>query len=207
MKPTWKYIYTCKLIPFPVLIMGVMLLLSSCLKDTREDLSKSPPLVGFLFPNPGFYPPAGGFVVSRPLTFSSTPQTVTYDSTSAYPAGNNAPLEIELSYTGFPRPYSGPVTVTIGVDTTEISIINAANGTNFQVLPAGSYTLPNNGQVTIQPAQSGKYPVALVYSQVTTSRLDTSLQYILPLKITAVQQSGIVIATNLNQAAMEIVVH
>ncbi len=206
MKPTWKYSYKYKLIPFPALIMGVVLLLSSCLKDTREDLSQSPPLVGFLFPNPGFYPPSGGFVMSRPLTFSGTPQTVTYDSTKAYPAGSNAPLEIELSYTGFPKPYSGLVTVTVGVDTTEIGVINAANGTNFQMLPAGSYTLPNNGQVTIQQAQLGKYPVAVVYPQVTTSMLDTTNEYLLPLKIMSVQQNGVVIATNLNQAAMQIVV-
>ena len=186
------------------LLLLVIFSLPSCLKDTREDLSKSPPLVGFLFPNTAFYPASGGFIVSRPLAISSTPQTATYDSTASYPAGGNSPLEIELSYTSFPAPYSGSVTVTVAVDTTEISVINSAAGTSFIMLPAGSYTLPNNGQVTIQPAVLGKYPIAIVYPQVTTSLLDATQQYILPLKITSAQQ-GITIATNLNQAAMAIV--
>jgi hypothetical protein len=187
-----------------LLFIGLLLALSSCLKDTREDLSKSPALVGFLFPNPGFYPPQGGYLQSAPLAISSTPQTLVYDSTQAYPAGNNAPLEIELSFTSFPAPYSTAVTGTVAVDDSVINTINNADGTDFIMPPAGSYTLPNNGQVTIQPAKPGQYPIAVVYPQITTSMLDASKDYILPLKITAAP-AGITIASNLNQAAMQII--
>lgn len=187
-----------------LLFLGLLVTLSSCLKDTREDLSTSPPLVGFLFPNPGFYPPQGGYLVSAALGSSSTPQTLVYDSTQAYPAGNNAPLEIELSYTSFPAPYPTAVTVTVAVDTSVITAINAADGTDFIMLPSGSYTLPNNGQVTIEPAKQGSYPIAMVSPQVTTSMLDASKNYLLPLKITEAP-AGITIATNLNQAAMQVV--
>lgn len=189
-----------------VILLGGLLFLPSCLKDKREDLSKSAPLVGFLFPNTGFYPAAGGFTSSLPLTFSSTPQMLMYDSTQAYPSGNDVPLEIELSYTSFPAPYSGgPVTATVAVDTTEISVINAAAGSNFIMLPAGSFTLPNNGQVTIQPVQLGKYPIAMVTPMITTSMLDTTQTYILPLKITSVSQ-GITVASNLDQGAIAVII-
>jgi hypothetical protein len=180
-------------------------LLSSCLKDTRENLSTSPPLVGFLFPSPAFYPEQGGFVASAPLAFSSTAQTVSYDSTTAFPGGGNSPIQVELSYTGFPAPYHTNVQVTLAVDTSEIGAINSANGANFIMLPAGSYSLPNNSQVTITPAQLGNYPVANVYPQVITSMLDTTQQYILPLRIVAAP-SGIVIASNLSGAAIQVVV-
>ncbi|TAN10812.1 MAG: DUF1735 domain-containing protein [Chitinophagaceae bacterium] len=205
-----KHIKNCinqyKIISTAAITIICLFLLSSCLKDTRENLSVSPPLVGFLFPNPNFYPVQGGYLVSAPLSYSGSPQTVVYDSTMAYPSGSNSPLEIELSYTSFPKPFKGPVTVTVGVDSTEIAAINAADGTSFRMLPAGSYTLPNNGMVTIEPVVPGNYPVAVVYPQVTTSMLDTAQQYLLPLKIMSVQQSGIVIASNLNEAAMQIVV-
>ncbi|MGN6531219.1 MAG: DUF1735 domain-containing protein [Ginsengibacter sp.] len=187
-----------------LLFIGLLILFSSCLKDTREDLSKSPPLVGFLFPNPGFYPAQGGYLQSAPLGISSTPQTLVYDSTQAYPSGNNAPLEIELSYTSFPAPYPNAVTVTLGIDTSAIGKINDTAGTDFIMLPAGSYTLPNNGQVTIEPAQPGKYPIAIVLPQVTTSMLDASKDYVLPLKITSAP-AGITIASNLNEAAMQVI--
>jgi uncharacterized protein DUF1735 len=187
-----------------LLLMSLIFLLSSCLKDKREDLSKSPPLVGFLFPNPDFYPAQGGYVQSVPLGISSTPQTLVYDSTGAYPTGNNAPLEIELSYTSFPAPYPAAVTVTVGIDSSAISSINDADGTDFIMLPTGSFTLPNNGQVTIEPAKLGQYPIAVVYPQITTSMLDASKNYLLPLKITAAP-AGITIATNLNGAAMQVI--
>ncbi len=199
-----KYIFHFQKKYKMLLFIGLLVTLSSCLKDTRENLSKSPALVGFLFPNPGFYPPQGGYLQSAPLAISSTPQTLVYDSTQAYPGGNNAPLEIELSYTSFPAPYPTAVTVTVGVDTSAISQINDIAGTDFVLLPAGSFTLPNNGQVTIEPAQAGKYPIALVMPQVTTSMLDASKNYLLPLKITSAP-AGIAIATNLNQAAMQVI--
>jgi len=182
-----------------------LFLLSSCLRDSRENLGTSPPLVGFLFPSPGFYPAQGGFVMSAPLSFSCTAQTVSYDSTTAFPGGGNSPLQVELSYTSFPAPYHTNVQVTLAVDTTEISQINSANGTNFLMLPAGSYSLPNNSQVTITPAQLGNYPIADVMPQVITSMLDTTQQYILPLRIVGAP-SGIVIASNLSGAAIQIVV-
>lgn len=205
MKRFGNYISSYKKLLSITILLGVVFSLSSCLKDKREDLSKSPPLVGFLFPNPSFYPASGGYLISAPLAVSTTPQTVVYDSTQAYPAGNNSPLEVELSYTSFPQPYSGgPVTVTIGVDSTEISVIDSIAGTNFTMLPAGSYSFPNNGQLTIEPVQLGNYPIAVFYPQVITSMLDPAKSYILPLKITAAP-SGITIATNLYQAAMQIV--
>lgn len=187
-----------------VIMLGAITFLSSCLKDTREDLSKSPPLVGFLFPNTGFYPASGGFVSSLPLAVSSTAQTVVYDSTSAYPVGNNSPLEIELSYTSFPQPYSVPVTVTVGIDSTEIPEIDSIAGSDFVMLPTGSYSLPDSGQVTIQPVQLGNYPVAVVSPRVITSMLDPTKNYILPLKIIGAP-AGITISTNLYQAAIAIV--
>jgi hypothetical protein len=195
---------------FPA-VAGLLLLmatcLSSCLKDNREDLSTSPPLVGFLFPSPAFYPAQGGYLFSAPLTYSSTAQPLVYDSTQAYPNGSNSPLEIELSYTSFPQPFNKAVTVTVGVDTSEISEINSAAGTNFLMMPSGSYTLPNSGQVTIEPVEVGNYPTVLVVPQVTTSMLDTTggKQYILPLRITSAP-SGIVIASNLSGAAMQVII-
>ncbi|MGH2642864.1 MAG: DUF1735 domain-containing protein [Chitinophagaceae bacterium] len=215
-----KYNNRFKIIPALACIMISLFFLSSCLKDNTnlDKLHDSPPLVGFLFPSPSFYPSQGGYLISAPLSYSTTPQTVVYDSTQAYPGGYSAhypdpsptgadaPWEIELSYTSFPNPFKEPVTVTVGVDPTEVAEINAADGTNFLMLPSGSYTLPNNGQITIQPVVLGHYPTVVIFPQVTTSMLDTTQQYLLPLKIVSVQQSGIVIASNLNRAAMQIVV-
>jgi hypothetical protein len=204
MKPLIDFQNKFQRILASIILISLISFLSSCLKDSREDLSKSPALVGFLFPNPGFYPAQGGYLQSAPLGISSTPQTLVYDSTQAYPAGNDAPLEIELSYTSFPAPYSTAVTVTVGVDDSLVSVINDAAGTDFIMLPTDSYTLPNNGQVTIQPAKAGQYPIAVVSPQVNTSMLDVSKNYILPLKITSAP-AGITIATNLNEAAMQII--
>ncbi|MHB1921307.1 MAG: DUF1735 domain-containing protein [Chitinophagaceae bacterium] len=205
MKPKINYSKMYRAIPITALVVTCIFSLSSCLKDTRENLSQSPPLVGFLFPSPGFYPPSGGFVFSSPLAYSSNAQTVAYDSTQAYPNAFNAPLEIELSYTSFPAPYKSAVTATVVVDSTIIAEINAADGSSFLMPPAGSYSLPNNGQVTIQPAQLGKYPVAVVYPTIITSKLDTTQQYLLPLRITTAS-SGITVASNLNQAAIHLVI-
>jgi hypothetical protein len=90
------------------------------------------------------------------------------------------------------------------VDDSLVSVINDAAGTDFIMLPTDSYTLPNNGQVTIQPAKAGQYPIAVVSPQVNTSMLDASKNYILPLKITSAP-AGITIATNLNEAAMQVI--
>lgn len=208
MKYLINYNNKFKIIPVLAMAMMGLFFLSSCLKDNTnlDKLHDSPPLVGFLFPGPSSYPSQGGYMVSDTLNYSSTAQTVAFDSASEYPSGGNSPLTIELSYTSFPKPFKEPVTVTVGIDTTEISMINSIDGTNFVMLPSGSYTLPNNGQVTIQPVTLGNYPTVLVQPQVTTSMLDTTRQYLLPLKIMSVQQGGIVIASNLNQAAVQIVV-
>ncbi len=205
MKKTNPVFIRLRYLAVPALILLLTGGLASCLKDSREDLSKSPPLVGFLFPSPGDYANNGGFTFSIPLAFSSTPQNLVFDSTQAYPFGTAFPLEVELSYTSFPNPYPKPVTVTLAIDSSIVAAINSANGTSYLAPPSGAVTLPNNGQVTIEPATLGNYPTARIVPTINTSLLDTTQTYILSLKI-ASAPAGVVVASNLNEGAIRIVV-
>lgn len=78
-----------------------------------------------------------------------------------------------------PNSNSGPVTVTLGLDSSAITAYNSANGTNFQPFPASAYKFVST-TVTI-PGGLGHYASTTVW--VFQNQLDPSVSYILPVAI------------------------
>jgi hypothetical protein len=69
--------------------------------------------------------------------------------------------------------------VTLGVDAAAITAYNAANGTNYQPFPAGSYKLTTS-KVTIPAGQHYGTTTLEIYQ----NKLDPSASYLIPISIT-----------------------
>ncbi len=91
-----------------------------------------------------------------------------------------------------------PVNVTIGVDASLIATYNAANGTNFLLLPTDAYTLASTS-LTIPAGQQYATTTLEVYQ----SNVDPSKSYLLPISIT--DASGKALTSNLNTMYFNII--
>ena len=86
---------------------------------------------------------------------------------------------------------NGPVTVNLGLNNAVIVTYNAANGTAFQTLPAGSYKILSP-ILTIPAGQHYAETTVEFYSK----KFDPSVSYLLPVSI--VDASGKALSSNLN---------
>jgi len=75
---------------------------------------------------------------------------------------------------------NGAVTVTIGIDNTVIATYNAANGTNFQPMPANAFKIVSTS-ITI-PGGLSHYGTSTVW--IFQNQLDPSVSYMLPVSLT-----------------------
>lgn len=147
------------------LVAMAALSLSSCLKDPRYYTFAN---VGTLveLPLAAYY--GTGNTVPEALPIQSTPQTI--------------PVVVNVAS---PKPLSTPLTVTLAVDQSALDAYNHANGldtggnTPYVLPPANSYSI-SSFKVTI-PANQRQGQLQI---QVTSSNLDPSGAYILPLSIT-----------------------
>ena len=145
-----------------VLSLMAISLLSSCLKDTKYnvDFTKTTPLVEL----PG----------AANVSTTAGPFEVVGIVSSATAA---SPFNVAVNIAA-PQPLSKAVTVKLSVDAAALTAYNTANATTYTLLPAADYT--SSLSVTI-PA--GQNLVNLVVN-VITSKLDPTVQYVLPLTIT-----------------------
>jgi len=144
------------------LSLTFMALLSSCLKDSKYyiNFAASKPLVEL--PGSTGIGPLGGPFQTFAFAISSTP----------------TPLDVAVNLAA-PKPLGSPLTVKLSVNPDTLTKYNAANSTNYTLLPAADYS--STLTVTI-PA--GQNLVALVVN-INTSLIDPSQQYVLPLTITS----------------------
>jgi hypothetical protein len=91
------------------------------------------------------------------------------------------------------------VTVTIEVDPTLLDAYNEAEGTEYELLPDSSYSIPS-GSVTV-PA--GELDANFVF-QAFADEISLDYAYILPLRITSSTGAGAVVASNLNTALVSV---
>ena len=148
------------------LSLYLMLLLSSCLKDSRYvDFAGSKPLVEL--PVATGVGASGGIFQAAAFSISSTP----------------TPLNLLVNVAA-PYPLKTALTVTLSVDQTALATYNHSLGldtggnTPYILLPAADYT--STLSVTIPANQ---YSANLVIN-INTSLIDPTQQYILPLTIT-----------------------
>lgn len=163
------------------LITGIVLLLgsSSCIKDKgykgETDFSNLQDHVT---------------IVKGGLTYYSSAGVIFSGSDTA-----NMTLMVNLASVNLPK---APVNVTIGVDAAKIAEYNAANNTNFQPVPTGSYKIAST-TLTIPAGQQ--------YAQTTVSfykaALDPSVSYMLPVSIT--DASGKALTSNMNTAYYHVI--
>jgi len=162
-----------------------ILLFSSCLKDTGpvQDYSTSPPVISFQTNGQG----ANAANVTVPSGSSQTSPSV--DS-------------VELSL-GVAKLYlSTPVQVSVSAQQATLDAFNAANGTNFTLLPAADYAIQNSGTETIPAGKNIESFGVSFYG----ASIDPTQSYALPLTITGATGGGSVVASNLNQFVLIITV-
>lgn len=93
---------------------------------------------------------------------------------------------------------NSPVVVTLGVDSSQITTYNAANGTTYQLFPAGSYKLVSN-TITITPGNH----YASTYLVIDQTMFDPTISYMLPVLIQ--DASGKALTTNQNTVYYNII--
>lgn len=161
-----------KCFAFCAVLLG-MTALNSCVKSRgglETDFSNLQDFV--IFQNGGLV----NFTAANIAAGPSAPDTVTVNAIITLASKNVA---------------SSPLTVTVGLDDTQRTNYNAANGTNYQPFPAAMYKIVNP-TVTIPAGQS----YAQVTVQVYARKVDPSVSYLLPLTIT--DASGKNISGNMN---------
>ena len=138
----------------------LLMILSGCLKthDGFIDFTQTSDFV--ILTGAG----TGNFKASNILVNTSSPDTITKDITVDLASATNN---------------NGPVTVTLGVDAAVINSYNAANGTNFQPLPANAYTLKDS-KLTIPAGQHYASTTLKIYQ----NKLDPTISYMIPISIT-----------------------
>lgn len=148
-------------------------LFSSCLKDSGpvEDFSNTGAIVGFQYTGNSFIP----------FSQSLLPQP-----------NDSVKLEVTLSVSTLTL--KTPVTVTIAPDQGTLDTYNNNNSTNYQQVSSATYSIKDNGTVTIGPGQQ-IVTTTIVFDG---TQIDFNQSNALALKITSAQ--GASIATNLNTA-------
>jgi hypothetical protein len=171
-----KFLINTKTITLGLMGSG-MLLFSSCLKDSGpvEDFSTSPPVISFQTDGQGA---------------TSTSVAVLGTSSQGTPAIDS----VELSLGVASLYLKTAVQVSVSAQQASLDAYNAANGTNYVLLPSSDYTIQNSGTITIP---SGKNLVNFGVSFFGSS-IDFTQSYALPLTITAASGGGSVVASNLN---------
>jgi hypothetical protein len=172
-----KFLINTKAITLGLMGSGI-LLFSSCLKDTGpvEDFSTSPPVISFQTDG------QGGTYANVTVSKTSSQSTPSVDS-------------VELSLGVASLYLKMPVAVSVASQQATLDAFNAANGTNFVLLPAADYALQNNGSETIPAGKNLQNFGVSFYG----SSIDTTQSYALPLTITAASGGGSIVASNLNQ--------
>jgi hypothetical protein len=143
-------------------------LFSSCLKDTPYmDVSHTQPIIEF-----GLTAANG---ITQPLQYDSSGTSLETDVDTAIGLLIASPQVLSQAYT-----------ITVGIDTSQISAFNAVNtagpnGTTltFSLMPSSMYSLPNTAITIPAGYRVGRIPVTLDLSQ-----LPLFTGYALPLKIT-----------------------
>lgn len=144
-----------------------------CLKDTPYlDVSHTAPMIEF-----GLSPANGDY---GPFSFNG-------DTTGA-PAADTAVGLVIAS----PQVLNKAYTITVSVDTSQISAFNSANGTSYSLLPANLYSM-TSASVTI-PAG---YRIGRLAISVNLPAFPATHTYALPLTIT--DGGGLLIDGNSNQ--------
>lgn len=146
-----------------LIITGVLtaVVFSSCLKSTPYlDVSNTQPIIEF-----GWSPANGHY---GPFQYDSTGTSLETDIDTA----------VGLVIAS-PQPLKKDITITVGIDTTQISAFVASEDSlNFTLMPSSMYTI--DSVVTIKAGYTlGRIPVTLKLSQ-----LPLMTGYALPLKIT-----------------------
>jgi hypothetical protein len=150
--------------------LACSLILSSCLKDTPYmNVADSPPIIEF-----GLSPANG---VSGPFTYAG-------DTAS----GSNIDTAIALVIAS-PQVLNYNVTVTVAIDTTQITAYDIANSAGYTMLPSNLFTLDST-TVTIQAG----YRVANLPITLNLQNFPATHNYALPLKIT--NGDGLIISSN-----------
>lgn len=161
------------------LMTGTLLLISlnSCIKNRNDfgtDFSGLQDHVVFL---------NGGL-----LNFGASNIVFNTDTTTAKITVNLASVNLPTS----------PVKVTIGIDAGQIAAYNAANGTNFQPFPSGSYTIGATS-LTIPAGQQFSTTTVQMYK----AAFDPTVSYMLPVSIT--DASGKKLSSNQNTLFFNII--
>jgi hypothetical protein len=111
------------------------------------------------------YMPAAAVSGSFPLLLADTAQSIPFGA----------------AYGGLKYP-GQDITIGFKVDTTLVSSYNAAHGSAYTTLPASAYQVPSLSAV-IKAGQTSSNTLSV---KITTSGLDKSLKYIIPVSITTV---------------------
>jgi Domain of unknown function (DUF1735) len=111
------------------------------------------------------------------------------------PTPTDYTIEVNLAS---PNPASKPIPVTLAIDTAAFNEMNDSLGDIYTLIPASMYTVPN-WTVTIATGQH----LASLHIEVNSSMLNSSIMYILPLKI--INASGITISGNFGDGFWQII--
>ena len=154
-------------------ILPGIVALGGCLKDTPYlDVSNTQPIIEF-----GISPANGWY---GPFAFPG-------DTTGA-PAVDTAVGLVIAS----PQVLSKGYTITVSIDTTQISAFNAANGTGYVLLPASLYTMSVMSVTIPAGYRIGRLPIT-----VNLPAFPATHSYALPLTIS--NGGGLLISGNSNQ--------
>jgi hypothetical protein len=130
------------------------------------------------------------FNTVKPVIEQLNPQNYLTTATNAGPNTYPYFLQVRVDSThtaddsilvdvGGPR-ITKDVTVTLGVDTANFNLFNAANGGKYSILPAADYTWTKGNTVVIKSGSPGSE----IYLTFNTAAIDFSKSYILPIAIT-----------------------
>lgn len=116
-----------------------------------------------------------GASVDLPLaaTNNNNPVTFAYDASAT---SASIPFYINLAS---PKTLGTPVTAVFALDTAYLNSYNAANGTNYLLMPDSVYTIVNGWNRTIAPG----HRLDSMYVTFDFTKLDLSQTYILPITI------------------------
>ena len=167
------------------LMGGLVLLSSSCLKDSRYvNYGADAPLAEFPLAEVNPYQPGGSAGAYQPIAFSDT--TTSYTLTVAVKVA--APKALT----------SATVFTISATDATGLTNYNTANSTAYVALPAADYSIPGGLNVTVQSGKYIKYFKVIINSAGIAdikngASAPTPISYVLPLTIE--NAGGIQIAT------------
>jgi len=154
-------------------ILPGIVALGGCLKDTPYlDVSNTKPIIEFgISPANGWYGPFGlaGDTVGSPAVDTAIGLVI-----------------------ASPQVLNKSVTITVQIDTTQISAYNAANGTSYTLLPANLYSMTDSVITIPAGYRIGRIPVNINFPIFPQTQ-----SYALPLTI--VNGGGLIISGNSNQ--------